>query len=129
MDQGHIAHGLEDAPHVVVNREHETRRKLPQRRSGVHQRWRVWQEFQPRHEGEILFLGLCRVSSKRCFNGGHRLGHTAEHLERRLRQFPVLVAEEVAPLQHFDCVDGELEIVTHAYQGLDAAYLGVLLPV
>ena len=101
VDQGHVPHPLQDAAHVVVDRDDEAGGQLAPGQAGVHQGGGVGQEFQGGH-GLVKGLGLPGRRLGAAVAGlrrGHAPGHPPEELVRGLHHPAVGVPAQIALLQ------------------------------
>jgi len=103
LDQRRIAKRLEDpagvAPHIVLNREHETRRQLPERRTSTGEGRRVWHKA---HVGEQVIeesLSFACVAIPLLLDDGDVMGDAGEHTCHRLHSVALTVLAQVALCQ------------------------------
>ena len=93
VDEGGVTYRAEDGLHRVFHRQHEARRQLLQLAAGVHQRGRVREEVERRHElVEVARHPATPASSAPTrTGGGDVLGDADEHVRGLLDRLAVVV--------------------------------------
>ena len=132
LDQGRHTQGAKDAvaglAHVIFDRQHKAGGQLTQRRTGAGKGGAVGEEAAL---GQQVIKGVGRgrgVAAVLIFRLGDMIGDAVEHAGRRFEKRAVIVAAQIALLQHLDAVltqvDGSITYIVRTGQ-VDALALDV----
>ena len=119
VDERHVAQRVVDAAFTVregvVHGQHEARRELSQWTPGIHQRRAVGHPDAPSHQVEESLgqsLHRPRTGTIARVGLGDGAGDAPEQVPRLLGGLPLLVLDQVAPLQNGDGVGAQIERVS-----------------
>ena len=102
------AQGAEDAvavlAHVIFDRQHKTGGQLAQRRARAGKGGAVGEEATLGQQIVKRVRRRRRIAAMLVFHLGDVIGNAVEHAGRRLQQRAVIIAPQIALLQHLDAV-------------------------